>query len=174
MTFFSCFCYEYEFTIIFNSPNFVVINYRKVIHIYQGEDWFYVPEAAKPAIRRYKVSLPAMLPLIFFPVSMSSPAHTKHLVESPVALLLRLTCAYATQEQLRAHSAAHSSMLLFRTCTNPSGTFMAGNAKKPSPQCKASFRRHPSKNLLLFHSPMFAGWKPSRHLQVGTTSELSQ
>jgi hypothetical protein len=54
---------------------------------------------------------------------------------SPLALLLRrFAYAYATQEQFRRHSAAHSSPeLMFPRSTNLSGTFMLGIAMNASP-----------------------------------------
>ena len=96
--------------------------------------------ASKPAIRRYKVSVSD------FHVSINSPAHTKHLVRSPLFLLvLRLAYAYATHEQFLVHSSAHSCKVRFSTCTNLSGDCIPGKAKKRSPPHRrsSSFRRHP-------------------------------
>ena len=107
-----------------------------------------------------------------FTVSMRSPVQTRHLVASPLELLLRLACAYATHEQLPAHSAAHSVALLFPTTTNLSGAFITGTAKNtsssPLTHLSSSFRRHPFPNLPALHSASLAGSNPSRHLHAGT------
>jgi hypothetical protein len=73
------------------------------------------------------------------------------------------------QEQLWPHSAAHSSEVLFATSANPSGGFIPGKVKKPSPvphRSRAFFRLQPSENLPISHSSVFTGLKPSRHLHV--------
>lgn len=99
-------------------------------------------------------------------------------MSTPDAPLVKLAYEYATQEQLRRHSAAHPSSVLFATSAKPSGGFIPGNAKNPAPApvphlLSASFRRHPSENLPLVHSSVLAGSKPLRHLHVGTGSAVS-
>ena len=115
------------------------------------------------------MSLPVTSPI--FTVSVSSPAHTRHLVASPAdapPLIRRSAYAYATQEQFRRHSAAHSSRFLLPTRRNPSGDFVPGMARKPSPHRGASsFRRQPFEKLPRLHSSALAGSKPSRHLHAG-------
>ena len=75
---------------------------------------------------------------------------------------------YAVQEQFRRHSAAHSSRFLLPTRRNPSGDFVPGMARKPSPHRGASsFRRQPFEKLPRLHSSALAGSKPSRHLHAG-------
>ncbi|TVU10339.1 hypothetical protein EJB05_43863 [Eragrostis curvula] len=81
----------------------------------------------------------------------------------------------AAQEQLRLHSAAHSSKLLLSTRTNLSGAFISGNAKNPSPSAphlSGSLLRHPCENLPLLQSTPLVGSKPSRHLHIWTAPSV--
>uniref|UniRef100_A0A0E0B665 Uncharacterized protein n=1 Tax=Oryza glumipatula TaxID=40148 RepID=A0A0E0B665_9ORYZ len=113
-----------------------------------------------PAIRRYSVSPKSPQLSFTFSMSSSSPPHIKHLVGSLLA--------YATQEQLRRHAAAHSPAFMFPTSAYPSGSFVSGNSANPSPQRAASFRRHPSEKSPRLQSAPLAGSNPSRQWHVET------
>ncbi|GJN34545.1 hypothetical protein PR202_gb23217 [Eleusine coracana subsp. coracana] len=86
-------------------------------------------------------------------VNLSSPAHTKHLVESFFSLVLWFANAYATHEQSRMHPAVHSCKFRFGTSVyHQFGSFMFWISAKPSTHCTGSFLRHPPEKLPFLHS----------------------